>query len=315
MTDRHDLFRRMRVALAKCYPQRARAELFAQDIGLSLAQIDLSGAPIEFWQRILEEAERQGKVEALLELASRQAPASRDLADLREEFRQWKETGQPESEPPRTPTVPPTAREEAIAWAEFIRAIGTADISTIKASINNHKTVLNGVPQYLAGDPIIEDVLDFPVSEGLAPDFTRFIFQPQASQIPNYIIFIDFLNPKDSVFLEGTTKSPELDEGEKVVMSYIDFVKNNYDSYCRRAVMLDTFRIPLHTLQGLGGFFGPAYSRGFLQGVLVVGRRKYLTTEQLYYLSESNRSAAMGSGGISIITYDTLVEYSRSKAR
>ena len=83
MTDRQDFLRRLRVALADCYPQRARAELLAQDAGLSLTQIDLSGAPIEFWQRIVEEAERQGKIEALLEVAIEQAPARRDLADLR----------------------------------------------------------------------------------------------------------------------------------------------------------------------------------------------------------------------------------------
>ncbi len=86
MTDRHDLFRRMREALAECYPQRPRAELFAQDIGLSLAQIDLSGAPIEFWQRILEEAERQGKVEALLGRAFDSAPAKVELDRLRQEY-------------------------------------------------------------------------------------------------------------------------------------------------------------------------------------------------------------------------------------
>jgi hypothetical protein len=78
---------RLRSALADCFPDRNRAKTLVQDAGLSLAAVDLSGQPSAFWQEIVDEAARQGKIEALLDLALRQAPARADLAALRAEFR------------------------------------------------------------------------------------------------------------------------------------------------------------------------------------------------------------------------------------
>ena len=111
------------MALADCYPQRARAELFAQDAGLSLAQIDFSGAPIEFWQRILEEAERKGRVDALLELACEQAPARQDLADLRDEYAR-RATARPASETVSPPAVVPSPKAPPTECDVVIRHAG-----------------------------------------------------------------------------------------------------------------------------------------------------------------------------------------------
>ena len=178
------------------------------------------------------------------------------------------------------------------------------DVDRIKVLINDHKSILDGVVQYSGGSPLVENAMDFPVSETLIPDFTRFLFQTNVwCQFPNLIIFIDFLSPKDSVFLEGTTKSQLVEKSEKDIMSYINFVKANYDSYCKRAVMLDKFSIPLSTLHDT---FRTMYT-----GVLVVGRRKYLTADQLNYLSSENN----WMGRISIITYDALIEHYKLKAK
>ncbi len=204
-------------------------------------------------------------------------------------------------------TAPPnfagTATHEVVSISDTFETIISTDpnVENIKGLINDHKAILDGVPQYFAGTPLIEDIMDFPVDGNLTPDFTRFIFQPHMSQIPNYIIFIEFLSPVDHIFLDETVKSPEVEKKEKDIASYIDSVTNNYDSYSMRAVTLDTFNIPLSTLQGSG--FPP-----FLQGVIVVGRRKLLTMEQLNYLSEQNKEEK-----ISIITYDSLIEYSKQK--
>jgi len=97
MTDRPDLFRRLREALADCYPQVGLAKLFAHDAGLNLAAIDFSGPAIVYWQDILREAERKGQVEALLDLAIKAAPARADLVTLREECRQWQNVNPKES--------------------------------------------------------------------------------------------------------------------------------------------------------------------------------------------------------------------------
>ena len=120
MTQRHDLIRRMREALADCFPDRDRARMIAFDVGLSLAQIDFSGAPAEFWQRILDEAERQGRVEALLELASVQAPARSDLTDMRVEYQQWRETSKRAPEPIALAAAPTTPQELPADWDVFI---------------------------------------------------------------------------------------------------------------------------------------------------------------------------------------------------
>jgi pSer/pThr/pTyr-binding forkhead associated (FHA) protein len=74
--------RRLRRALAKCYPNRARSELLALDVGLNPEELDLSGPPVVFWQSILDVAKRQGKLEQLLDLAHNQAPACFDPSAL-----------------------------------------------------------------------------------------------------------------------------------------------------------------------------------------------------------------------------------------
>jgi hypothetical protein len=84
MPEPRDRVTRTRQVLAALFTDRQRAQLLASDAGLDLSRIDLAGAPVVFWRNILDEAERQGRVDALLELAIKQVPARRDLADLRD---------------------------------------------------------------------------------------------------------------------------------------------------------------------------------------------------------------------------------------
>jgi hypothetical protein len=92
MTDLADLRRRTREALAAIFPGRNRAELLAVDAGLPESALDLDGSPAVFWQSIIAEAERQGKVLALLDLAIDRAPARTDLVALRQEWLQTEVT-------------------------------------------------------------------------------------------------------------------------------------------------------------------------------------------------------------------------------
>lgn len=307
MTDSYDLLRRLRIALADCCPDREQAALLARDAGLSPRTLDLTGTPEGFWQHILDEAARQGRVGALLRLAVAGAPADDALADLSAEYARQTATR------PERPAAPAAPRSEQTNIRDQLqRAVETGDTGRIKAVVDAHRYLLNGVPQYIAGTPIIADLLDFPVAEGLVPDFTRFIFQPHASQIPNSILLVDLLSPGDSVFQEGLAWSPEVSQGATVIRSYIDFIKHNYEAYCRRAVRQAGFSIPLSTLLGLGGFLEVG---GVPRGVLVVGRRKYLTAGQLHFLAENNRLASNDwETGISIVTYDALIEQARSAA-
>ena len=57
---------------------------------------------------------------------------------------------------------------------------GDPDVDSIKRLINSRKSLLDGVPQYLHGDPIVEDVADFPVSNELHAGFTRLCFRPES---------------------------------------------------------------------------------------------------------------------------------------
>jgi formylglycine-generating enzyme required for sulfatase activity len=87
MTDRADLLRRISETVADLYDDQANARRLARSAGLSLARINLTGAPVVFWLEIVVEAERQGKIEALLESASMEYPVHTELANLRAEYR------------------------------------------------------------------------------------------------------------------------------------------------------------------------------------------------------------------------------------
>jgi hypothetical protein len=86
MADRRELLGRMRETLADLYDDQASALRVVDDVGLNAAQIERADRTLNFWHSILREAERQGKMDALLELALKEYPARTDLADLLEQY-------------------------------------------------------------------------------------------------------------------------------------------------------------------------------------------------------------------------------------
>jgi hypothetical protein len=208
----------------------------------------------------------------------------------------WGLSVTPQPSPQSSHTVKATAPKLPLS-AQFANIVsGEPNLKKIKDFVGRNKVILNGAPQYLAGRPLIEDVSEFPVNAALKPDFTRFNFQPDFSQIPNYILFIDFISPQAAVFgvrgeLSGVTKSASARMGQ-----YISSAGMNYNDYTARAAHLRGFKIPLATMQGRF----PAS----LEGIIVIGRRNLLSVEQLEYLAKNNETS-----GIRIITYDSLIEF------
>ncbi len=86
MPDRAARLRRLSEVLAALYDSEPTARRLARDAGLDPARLDLAGAPAVFWQNIVYEAERQGRIPALLDLAGQEYPEYADLAGIRPEF-------------------------------------------------------------------------------------------------------------------------------------------------------------------------------------------------------------------------------------
>ena len=120
MTQHNAHFRSISEALADLFYDRDEAKHLALEAGLNLAYIDLSGAAVEFWPRILDEAERRGRVEALLELISMRYPGLPDLEDLRMEYQQWKETSKRSPEPIASTGASTAPQAPAAEWDVFI---------------------------------------------------------------------------------------------------------------------------------------------------------------------------------------------------
>ena len=120
MTDRNDLFRRMREALAQVFSESGRARLPALDVGLDLTRIDLSGPPVVFWQSILQEAERQGKIQSLLLRAFADAPARAELVALSDEYQRWRKEARHAQETPAERAAPATPKDPLNEWDVFI---------------------------------------------------------------------------------------------------------------------------------------------------------------------------------------------------
>lgn len=62
----------MRDALAHLYPERADVHRVAEEAGLNVRRIDMTGAPLVVWEAVLREARHAGLVDAVLEVASRE---------------------------------------------------------------------------------------------------------------------------------------------------------------------------------------------------------------------------------------------------
>lgn len=81
LTDR-DPLRRAREVLTRHYPEQNRIRMLMFDVGLTTERVDMSGPAVLVWFNVLEEAQRHGRVEALIARAAEDYPASTELRDL-----------------------------------------------------------------------------------------------------------------------------------------------------------------------------------------------------------------------------------------
>jgi len=82
--DRHTTLRKLRTVLAHLYPDLESTRRLATDVGLPVAMIGFNTRAIDNWFNILGEAEKQNKLEALIELVLSEYPVDPLLNEVRE---------------------------------------------------------------------------------------------------------------------------------------------------------------------------------------------------------------------------------------
>ncbi len=98
MMQRYELFRQMRDVLASLYLDKDRAETVAKDAGLDPRWIAFSPRAVDNWRAILDEAERNDRVWALLDVAVNQYAKKQELLDARAAYLGWVAAGRPLTE-------------------------------------------------------------------------------------------------------------------------------------------------------------------------------------------------------------------------
>src|SRR3972149_6869364 len=97
MKQRHQVFAQLTRALSRVYFDLERASGVAKDAGLAPAVIRHDPTPLNYWRNILDEAERQRAVEALLDVAEREYPKEERLPAARAAYQGWVAAGRPEA--------------------------------------------------------------------------------------------------------------------------------------------------------------------------------------------------------------------------
>ncbi|HJW91323.1 MAG TPA: tetratricopeptide repeat protein [Anaerolineales bacterium] len=97
MKQRHQVFAQLTRALSRVYFDLERASGVAKDAGLDPAVIRHDPTPLNYWRNILEQAERQRAVEALLDVAEREYPKEERLHAARAAYQDWVKAGRPET--------------------------------------------------------------------------------------------------------------------------------------------------------------------------------------------------------------------------
>ena|SRR3990170_773436 len=95
MNERHQVFAQLTRALSEIYFDLERASGVAKDAGLNPAGIKQDPTPLNYWRNILEEAERQRTVEALLDVAEGEYPKEESLPAARAAYQDWVKAGRP----------------------------------------------------------------------------------------------------------------------------------------------------------------------------------------------------------------------------
>lgn len=106
----------------------------------------------------------------------------------------------------------------------------------------------------------------------------QFSIQEPHSNRPNVIIFVKLLDPEGVVFSKGTRKSSAVTRAEAELPECLRVVRNDVGAYYAKVVMASSGAIQRATLD-----HSPD-----LKPLLVVGRRRYLTHDQLEFMAGQN---------------------------
>jgi hypothetical protein len=84
----------LRDALANLYPTEQDSRVVVADAGLSTERISFAGAATNNWHNILVEAQRQGKVGAIIDVAREEFPKDKRLSNAAAAFDQARSEGE-----------------------------------------------------------------------------------------------------------------------------------------------------------------------------------------------------------------------------
>jgi len=99
MNQRDQVLAKLAKALSGIYLDLERARGLAKEVGLDLAVIEQDRTSLNYWGKILKEAEHQRAVEDILETAVREYPKEASLLKARDEYLAWAAAGRPEASP------------------------------------------------------------------------------------------------------------------------------------------------------------------------------------------------------------------------
>jgi len=116
VTNKNAFVQQARTLLATLYRERGRAEIVATDVLGSTLSINFNGAPIEFWDAILREADAQTKLGDLLAYARRDYSGNPHLQQLARDWAQLSVAGAPAT--PSRPISQPQPAVVSLAWHE-----------------------------------------------------------------------------------------------------------------------------------------------------------------------------------------------------
>lgn len=106
-------------ALAEIYSDDASIRRLARESDLSLKQIAFDTRPINTWSSVLTEAQFQGKVDKIIEIAQKEYPAAPDLLAATAAYRAGRAPAPvpPPVQPPSTPRRPTEEEKRILAQA------------------------------------------------------------------------------------------------------------------------------------------------------------------------------------------------------
>jgi hypothetical protein len=167
--DKAEARRALKSVLAGLYPAREDAVRVVTDAGLAPTQIAFSAKAINSWHNILDEAEKQGRVGALVGIALQEYPSRSALREAYEDY--MAALDEQETAPP------PAGGEPAIdllVVRELLAAAFTAaDLRRFCYYRPHLREVLDGFADKPSLNDLVDALLEFGETRGLLADLLR----------------------------------------------------------------------------------------------------------------------------------------------